>query len=44
MEVWQLLRENEGKYLFVQFPPKEGMPVHLVEDLKVFKKVDCPKI
>ncbi len=44
MEVWQLLRENEGNYLFVQFPPKEGMPVHLVKDLKVFNKVDCPKI
>lgn len=42
MEVWQLLREEEGKYLFVQFPPREGMPVHLLDDLSVFKKVDCP--
>lgn len=42
MEVWQLLRVDGGKYLFAQFPVREGMPVHLVDDLSVFKKVDCP--
>lgn len=44
MEVWELLRQDEGKYLFAQFPVREGVPVHVVEDLRPFKKVDCPPI
>ncbi|MCM2350049.1 MAG: hypothetical protein NDI69_08500 [Bacteriovoracaceae bacterium] len=42
MEVWQLLREDEGKFLFAQFPVREGKPVHLIDDIAVFKKIECP--
>ncbi len=43
MGVWKLMREDEGKYLFVQFPELEGAPVHAVADVSAFKKVECPK-
>lgn len=37
------MREDEGKYLFVQYPELEGAPVHAVDDVSAFKKVECPK-
>lgn len=36
------MREEDGKFLFVQYPEVEGAPVHTVTDLAAFKKVDCP--
>ena len=42
MGVWKLMREDDGKFLFVQYPEVEGAPVHAVMDLVAYKKVDCP--
>lgn len=42
MAVWKLLRKEESKYLFVQYPEVEGAPIHALTDLAAFKKVDCP--
>jgi hypothetical protein len=43
MEVWEFLREGDGKYLFVKFPAIDGSPVYTLDDLSTFKKVSCPK-
>jgi hypothetical protein len=44
MVVWQLIREDDGKYLFSDVPVKEGAMVHVFEDISALKKVDCPKL
>lgn len=42
MAVWQVLREDEGTYLMARTPVIEGSPIHIVKDLRTFKKVECP--
>ena len=42
MGVWKLMREENGKFLLIQYPEVEGSPVHTVTDLAAYKKVDCP--
>lgn len=42
MDVWKLLRMDEGKYLFATYPYTEGAPVEILEDVSALKKVDCP--
>ena len=42
MDVWKLLRMDEGKYLFATYPYDEGAPVEVMEDVSALKKVDCP--
>lgn len=42
MDVWKLMRMDEGKYLFATFPFGEGSPVEVVTDVSALKKVDCP--
>lgn len=42
MDVWKLLRMDDGKYLFATYPFDEGAPVEVVTDVSAFKKVDCP--
>jgi hypothetical protein len=41
MAVWELLRESNGTYLFVQYPVQRGAKVEIVSDLTTFSKVDC---
>jgi hypothetical protein len=43
MSIWKLLRKDQEKYLFVQYPELEGSPVHIISDLSTFKEVECPK-
>jgi hypothetical protein len=42
MDVLKLLRTEEGKYLFVEYPYAEDSPVEIVEDVSAFRKVECP--
>lgn len=41
MAVWELFRESNGTYLFVQYSVQRGAKVEIVSDLTTFSKVDC---
>ena len=42
MDIYQLMREGEGVFLFARVPVQEGTPLEIVKDISVFKKVECP--
>lgn len=42
MEVRKLLRMDQGKYLFANYPYDESSPAEIMEDVSALKKVDCP--
>lgn len=42
MDVYQLIREDEGIYLFARVPVDESSPLEVVKDLSTFRKVECP--
>ena len=43
MDVLKLLRTEDEKYLFVEYPYAEDSPVEIMEDVSALKKVDCPE-
>jgi hypothetical protein len=43
MVVWNLLRKEEGRFMFTTLPAIEGAPVEIVTDITAFKRVDCPQ-
>jgi hypothetical protein len=43
MNIWKLIRMDEGKYMFATNPVEEGSQIQVVEDPSTFKKVECPK-
>lgn len=43
MDVLKLLRAEDDKYLFVEYPYAEDSPVEIMEDVSALKKVDCPE-
>lgn len=42
MDIWKLIRADQGEYLFVTNPVQEGSRVELMDDVSTFKKVECP--
>lgn len=42
MDIWKLIRADQGEYLFVTNPVEEGSRVELIDDVSTFKKVECP--
>lgn len=42
MDIYQLMRESEGVFLFARVPVQEGSPLEIVKDISTFKKVECP--
>lgn len=43
MDVMKLLREEDEKFLFVEYPYAEDSPVEIMEDVSALKKVECPE-
>lgn len=43
MDVMKLLREEDDKYMFVEYPYAEDSPVEIMEDVSALKKVECPE-
>lgn len=43
MDVMKLLREEDDKFLFVEYPYAEDSPVEIIEDVSALKKVECPE-
>jgi hypothetical protein len=41
MALWQLMKVDQGKYLFAQFPRGPDEKVVIVEDLSTYKQVEC---
>jgi hypothetical protein len=43
MDVLKLLRADDEKYMFVEYPYAEDSPVEIIEDVSALKKVECPE-
>jgi len=43
MDVLKVLRAEDQKYMFVEYPYDEDSPVEIIEDVSALKKVECPK-
>lgn len=43
MDVLKVLRAEDQKYMFVEYPYDEDSPVEIIEDVSALKKVECPE-
>lgn len=43
MDVLKLLRTDEDKFLFVEYPYEKDSPVSIIQDVSTLKKVECPE-
>lgn len=43
MDVMKLVREEDDKYMFVEYPYAADSPVEIMEDVSALKKVECPE-
>ena len=41
MVLWQLQRNEGGKFLFLHFPLQPDSKLEIVEDTSLYKKVEC---
>ena len=43
MDVLKLLRADEDKFLFVEYPYEKDSSIAVIEDVSALKKVECPE-